>query len=756
MPRALKIILIIFTIGLIGLLSLCGIGFHLLHRTIPQTEGSLTLEGLKDSVQVYRDHYSIPHIIAANEADAYFAQGFVTAQDRMWQMDLWRRAANGRVSQIFGRNGMRQDSLALTIGFRRIAIQLEKQISPAQRARYQAYSNGINAYRNAYKGRWSLEFIMFGYYPAPWTVLDCLTMSKWTAWNLASGWNHEVITGELLRQLGHVQFKALFPGTDWSKTDIHAIKIADLPTIQPELLIPSIPPGNSSAWVVSGAKTQTGLPLLAGDMQTEHMLPSNWYEIHLISDAMDVSGLTIPGIPGVLMGHTPALGWTISHIPSRDINLVLVNKNEHIDIIRESIILPRDSSISLTIETTQYGPIVSDLLGSKGPDYALSWTGMKSGESGEAIYSINTSKNLNDLQKALDNWNLSAFAFIFADTLGNTGLRTAGRLNPNKLLPRRSQAQYSIKPQHISIMNPPSGLVYNAKNSYFKNYSCITPLDSRSQRINAMLTNNDSLSIRDMQALQNDMLSPWAATLAHQIFTMIDINRIADDDLSKLLENWETWPGSMQAGSKEAAIFQVFLYQYARKTLLPLIGETLLKHFWSMPEAVRQAIEEMITQQYSPLIAGQGRDKEVLIHSAMDSTAAWLHKNLGAASNWSLGNLQTLTLTHPLGDHPLLAPTFNLGPIAMGGSPTTVSAVQADLKHIRSGVSTRLIVDLSNRNQHLAIIPNGQSGHIIDAHYKDQMPLFLNKQYHPCISSIRQIKRSGWKKLSIYPESTND
>ena len=760
MPRALKIVLLLILIGFIGLMALCGVGFQMIHRTLPQTEGQIHATGLTHPVDIFRDGYHIPHILAQSDEDAYFAQGFATAQDRLWQMDLWRRAGWGRLSQIFGRTTLAQDSLAVIIGFGRTVLALEQKITPETRQQLTAYANGVNAFIDTHRGKLPIEFMILGYKPAPWTVADCLMMTRILAWNLNQGWPTDAVMTEIFRKLGPEALAALMPEHAVSQYKRNAINRQALPAIPLDQLTGQAAVGGSNGWVVSGRRSTTGKPMLAGDPHTAHMLPGLWHEVYLSGDKLDVTGLALPGLPGVLMGHNTAIAWTATHLPADDADLIWLNPDTPLETVQETIRLPRDSVIQVTVRLCPQGPVVNDLLHIDRPLMALRWSGHDVSDDVAALTAINLAADWKAFRSALSRFHLAPFHFLYADTSGHIGMQAAGAVYARAglgVLPRRSNWTAPLPFHQLpSQLDPPLGALWAANTGLPHGVPGLEAVGSRMHRLGNKLGGRDTLRMADMKRLQGDMISPWARDLARDVAAQIDTNRLEDKDIAHSVTAWQSWDGNMHAGSREAAVFQIFLKTLAEKTMVPVLGKTYFAHYWKQAHLARQALAAMIRSDHAFFIEGQNRNRSAVLHAALDATGEWLRKNTGDAAQWRLGNLLSLTLTHPMGTHPLMAASFNLGPVAMGGSPTTINVAGFTDFNVSWGPTARMVVDLGHRDNSVSVLPAGESGHVLHEHYRNQLPLYRDRQYHPSLSDTSRIRRSGWHKLILTSEPVHE
>ncbi|GAB4530097.1 MAG: penicillin acylase family protein [Anaerolineales bacterium] len=382
-------------------------------KSFPQTDGTVQLPGLHAPVDIYRDKYGVPNIYAQDQHDLFFAQGYVHAQERFWQMDFWRHIGAGRLAEMFGQGQVDTDTFLRTMGWRRVAEQEWAQMDPAVRVIFEAYADGVNAYLNDHQGSaLSLEYVVLGlltpdYAPAPWQPVDSLTWAKAMAWDLRGNMNLEIERAVLSKTLTPEQLAELFPPYDFERQPVivphpvlegvsggasgAAIPQNALPPLESltsraaaldSVIGPSGEGIGSNSWVVSGDKTSTGYPLLANDPHLGIQMPSIWFEVGLHCQPknaecpFDVVGFSFAGNPGVVIGHNDRIAWGFTNTGPDVIDLFIEkinpdNPNQYeyngqwvdMDIVHETIQVAGGDPIDLTVRYTRHGPIISDSYG---------------------------------------------------------------------------------------------------------------------------------------------------------------------------------------------------------------------------------------------------------------------------------------------------------------------------------------------------------------------------------------------------------
>ncbi len=491
------LVVIVIVLGLVA-----GGGFlYISRRPFPQISGSLRVAGLQNTVTVIRDKWGVPHIYADNSHDLFLAQGYVTSQDRFWQMEFWRRIGAGRLSEILGKATLSNDLFIRAIGWRRASEADFKLLGPEERDTLQWYANGVNAFINTHKDNLPLEFTLLGltgakFTPEPWTPVDTITWGKVMAWDLGDNWDTELLRSRLLTKYGDERgtqiINALWPAypadhpfmvpRDVAWRNLGQGGVAEAADLR-ALLQTGKEGIGSNNWVIAGSKTTTGKPLLANDMHLAIQMPSIWYEVGLHCRAVSascpysVTGFVFPGVPGVVVGHSDRIAWAVTnlgpdvqdlyieHVNPQDPNQVeFQNKWEDVQVIPEAVRvtgknLPQDfeptanmqvsydaatnvTSVVFDVRVTRHGPILNDVVKSlrNSPDaVAMKWTAIQPGANViPALLMIDRAQNWNEFREALKHWDVPSQNFIFADVDGNIGYQSPG------LIPMRASGDGSL------------------------------------------------------------------------------------------------------------------------------------------------------------------------------------------------------------------------------------------------------------------------------------------------------------------------
>ena len=527
MRRASRIGLIL--VAFLGLLLIAAAvaGFILVRSPFPNTDGTVTLAGLQSEVEVYRDEYGVPHIYAENERDLFFAQGYVHAQDRFWQMEWSRHVGQGRLSEIVGEDALEPDRFIRTVGFNRMAAESldhYEHEAPEAMAILEAYSAGVNAYLESEEGAYSinqtiLEQVRGSWDIEPWEPLDTISWAVVMAYDLGGNMRSELTRAELNRVLGEATTATLLPPYPYDRRPV--IAPTDDLTNRDELLdetedaglarpdsvvdwqrvntnvVGELPPDGlafgagfvgSNNWVVGGEHTASGLPLLANDPHLGIQMPSIWYEVHLNAPGWDVTGFTFPGVPAVVIGHNDHIAWGVTNVGPdvQDLYVEKVNPSNprqyefegewrEMDVVEEVIRVNGGEDVTLEVLLTHHGPIVSDVLDGTGDPLSLRWTIQEPNRVLQSILLLNQAEDYDAFREALRYFDAPSQNFVYADVEGNIAYQTPGRIpireNSNGLVPvpgwtGEYEWQGYIPFEELpALFNPDQGYVVTANNA---------------------------------------------------------------------------------------------------------------------------------------------------------------------------------------------------------------------------------------------------------------------------------------------------
>ncbi len=794
---------IIVVIGIVVLLVVLLIslgGYLLLRRSFPTIEGTVQVAGLKAPVEIYRDRWGIPHIYAQNVEDLFFAQGYVTAQDRLWQMEFNRRVGSGTLSEVLGEATLETDRFIRTIGWRRVAEEEAANLDKETRTILEAYATGVNTFID--KASLPPEFVILGFKPHPWTPADSIAWAKVMAWDLGGNWEAELFRASLIEKLGEEKANQLAPPYP-----------ADAPLIIPPEALGYQTPGidhllrqarqlkkvlgaqgaglGSNNWVIDGQKSATGMPLLANDMHLGIQMPSIWYEVHLVGGGFNVEGYSFPGVPGVIVGHNEDIAWAVTNVGPdvQDLYIEKVNPANpdqyeyqgqwlEMEILEEEIEVKGEEPVVERVCLTRHGPIITPVVEGATETLALRWTASEPNQISKSVFMLNRAKNWQEFREALKHWAVPSQNFVYADREGNIGYQMPG------WIPIRAQGQglvpvpgwtgeyewegYIPFEELPHVFNPPTHYIVTSNNRvvgddypYFISHDWAV---HRARRLVELLESRDDLSIEDIKVIQADTYSLPAEKLLPYLLALEPEGWLQERAMNQL----EGWDLHNEAQSTGAGIFQVFYLMLVNNTFADELGDEL---FARTPHhlALEAMIEEPDSPWFDDVTTPERENRDDIVRRSFAEACDLLGKRFGDVPHeWAWGRLHTVTFDHPLGAVKPLNLIFNRGPIAARGSGFTVnaagfdySAFAEDLKpaeigevfSVQSGVSQRLIVDLSDFSNSLSIHTTGQVGIPFHKHYGDMIPSWQGVKYHPLLWEKDDIEENREGLLILEPKS---
>jgi len=761
------------------------------HACLPQLDGVLQVPGLAARVEVLRDARGVPHLRAQSLEDLLFAQGYVTAQDRLWQMDLSRRLAEGELSEIFGERTLRFDIENRTLGFRQACERAVAELDTDTRKLLAAYARGVNAFISAHRDRFPVEFLLLRYQPRPWREADSFAVAANIAQLLGTSWPDDLMRERIRAKLGEELSSDLFP--DRSALDQ---PVAELPTAPaaspPKPQVSSTPDfadldpvlaavtsvGSSSArslgsnnWVLAGSYTQSGKPLLANDPHLGHSIPSVWYMIHLKAPGLDATGVSFPGMPAVILGHNERIAWGatntgpdvqdlyVESFNFRDSNKYLHNAEWVEAAIRNEVIKVRGKrDYHFTVKLTRHGPVISH---DGDRDLALRWTALEPRALHFPFLRINRAKNWEEFVAALRDFSGPQQNFIFADVDGNIGFYAAGwvpiRKQGNGSVPVPGSTDDYDWTGYIPFeglphaYNPSEGIIATANGRVVPDgypYLITSKWEApyRTVRIYQLLRAGSAFTVPDMLRIQMDIHSLDDEWLAKQLVSASFHHAPQSDDARFALSLLVHWDGEARTDSAPTLVCEVTRRALLERLLKPKLGANLAGYSWPMSTTF---LENVLTNQWTRwLPPGDASFGETLVKS-LEEGVKRIPKLVGSHSDrmWQWGETIPLTFQHPLsGGFPLLRRLLDVGPFPQAGTETTVRLATSNL-----GPSMRMVVDFSNFDSSVQNITLGESGQVFSPYYRDQFDAWYNGRSFPMLFSDSAVERGAVHKLVLEP-----
>ena len=759
---------------------------HAIRKSLPQTSGEITLSGLREDVKIIRDTYGVPHLYAENEPDLLFAFGYAMAQDRLWQMDFYRRLGHGRLSEVLGKELVEVDRYFRMIS----AAGSNKKIPDDIAFLPQSFADGVNAYLETHLNRLPFEFKVLGYKPEPWTDEDYFAILKAINWGLGNGWRVDRTAAKMLEKLGTEKWKEAFPVWPEGAPLIipEGLKaVSELPDpfsnamVWVERLTGLSIPGASNNWVVSGKKSVTGKPILANDPHLGLTIPSIWWEAHMVCPTINVSGFALPGVPGIAVGHNLHVAWGVTNVMVDDVDFYVEKINpenprqywvndhwEEMKVKEDTIRVRGQDPVKIEILLTRHGPIVSDTKSSRERALSARWTFTEGLAPTRAAYLLAKAKNIEEVKEALRYWEVPGQNLVFADVDGNIGYWCCAtipiRSKGDGILPMPGWTdEYEWKgyvpfEKRPHLINPKEGFIATANNKviddsypYF-----ITrywePLD-RITRIRQLLNEKEKLSVDDFKRMQQDIYSVLASEMVPRMIQVLE-RRFTDEDGQRAKDILSKWDFIMDKDSAGACLFEVTFRKMMDTVFRDELGEELFQEYLKTSTFPPSALRRMIRKGSSSWF-GQ-KTLEDILATSLKQMFSELRETLGGdIEQWTWGKIHSLTFEHAFAKKKLLARIFNLGPFPVGGSHLTINMryyLYGEPYSAKHGVSERMIVDLSNMGGAFHVLPTGESGHPKSPHYKDQIDLYLSGRYHPAWTDPQEVERNKEATLILRPK----
>lgn len=810
------------TVGVIvgAAASIAGLGtVAALYRPLPRTRGTVRLAGLHHRVEILRDCWGVPHIYATNNDDLFFAQGYVHAQDRLWQMEMNRRTAHGQLAELFGARALDADRFVRVLGFSRTTHREIERLDADSRAVVDAYVCGVNTFLETRKSALPLEFTLLRQRPRPWDAVDVLVWSRVVSLSLSSDWKAKLLHARMVAHLGEERTRELMP--DYSNASPLTVPagVTYSPTIGQKALQAAAAtapflqsdagPQGSNGWVVSGERSTTGFPLLANDTHLNLTLPSIWYEAHLEGGDYRVTGITFPGIPGVLIGHNEQIAWGVTNglIDVQDLYIERFHPNdpllyawnddwEQAELVREEIaVRGQKEPVVEEVRITRHGPIITSVATpadsplAPNEELAFRWTALDPGNVFRAALKLNRARDWYDFRAALVDWNTTPQNFIYADVEGNYGYALSGRV------PLRAQGDGRLPvpgwegsyewigtiPNEAmpAAYNPPEGVLVTANNRIADHtYPYCASLRGdwinsyRAMRIHEMLATRPQHDVQSFSRMQQDQRSLPGLELA-RIVGDLPLQDVLQAQVRDLLAAWD---GELTAESLGGTIYTTLRYHLYRCVYAEVehlwsgglgrgVLTTLAAHYYDFRglERILNRLAEAHRngQMDEPADAWLGTERTWtgVLQQALARSVDELSQRLGNdPQQWQYGRIHRLKLSHPLGRIPLLAPLLNRGPWKTGGDMDTVC--MGYLPHDPVALpfyvapSCRQIFDTSNWDASLSVLASGQSGHPASPHYCDMASLWRSGDYHPMLWSKEHVRQYEVARLVLEPADT--
>jgi penicillin G amidase len=752
---ALRIGIALTLLVFVAVIVLTGWFYRTATASLPQLDGELRVPGLNASVTVIRDTSGVPHIEAASLEDLFFAQGYITAQDRLWQMDMSRRYGRGELSEIFGQRTLSVDKRHRILQTRQAAERAVAALNPRDKALLDAYVRGVNALVTAQREHLPIEFHVLGYAPRPWTAEDSMMVGVNIAESLSSEFLVEHAREAVTAKLGGELAADLYVSGSWRDripgVSRDAVPLSDavgqtqdggaedralLQRAMAELCDTCFPGSNN--WVLSGAHTVSGKPLLSNDMHLQHSIPNVWYEVQLQSGDFNVAGVSFPGLPFVVGGHNQFIAWGFTNLGPDVQDLFIETFNSDGKYLApegwlepqhslETIKVKGGTDVIVDVLRTRHGPIVTDLLPGEARKIALQWTIYDPQAVQLPFFEMNAARNWKDFTAALAQFGGATQNVVYADVDGNIGYHAAGRVPLRKAgtgavpVPGADGsgdwAGYIPFEQLPGTYNPSSGIIATANarvvpEKYFYRLANQWGSPYRTERIYRVLESGRKFSAADLLALQMDTYSEFDRVLANNLVYAVDHANNPSERIRKAADLMRGWNGYVEVEAVAPTIATHTRRKLWRLLLEPKLGPDWERYQWFGSSVALERILQSRPARWLPAAYPTWND---LLAKAVDDavTDPVAPRDL---ANWKWGSYSPITLQHPIfGDIPLLNRFSGPGTRPQSGSGSlTIKAAGKVF-----GASQRATYDVSDWNASTLNIVTGESGQLFSPNYNN-------------------------------------
>ncbi len=763
---------------------------------LPQIEGTITLNGLSAPVEILRDRWGIPHIYAQNRADLFFAQGFVHAQDRLFQMDLNRRTAQGTLSEVFGEIALDTDRAIRTFGFNRLGRIDFERAAPEVRDALTAYAAGVNACITHPNTKLPVEFTLLGHKPAPWQPEESAHFSRVMIWQLSHAWQGEILRAEIVDKVGlkhaaelEIHYPAGNPTTLPQGIEFNAL--------DPDSLLRKIPGPfldrgkGSNAWVVTPHRSATGGAVLSNDMHLAVSMPSLWYEVHLNAPDLHVTGVSLPGVPMVLVGHNDRIAWgmTLAYTDAEDLFIEQLDaQNRYLykdawhaaEIIEEPIrVKGRKEAHMERVIVTRHGPIISDVVGYPAQKVAVHSMALQPVPALEGWLRLNAARGWDDFVAAMRCIEAPQLNVAYADVDHNIGYWVSGsvpvRAKGNGSTPAPGwtgeyewvgEVPFEEMPH---ALNPAQGYLVTCNHKivpddYPHFLGNVWMNGYRARRLADLIEEQDQLTLQDHARFHKD----FTCLPGIELQTLLkDFPTPEGGPAARALQLLSAWDGILNPESVGGAVYEVLRYTLVRNLFVPSLGGELTKRlmgegfhpllmhaneFFGQDTVV---LLRMLTNPASWWVQQAG-GYESWVTRSLEEALGWMRANLGEDEGcWAWGNFHQVNFEHPLGAQKPLDQVFNRGPFPIGGdtdTPCQTAMSPGSPYDNRAWSPTfRQIVDMSDLSKSLSMHPPGQSGQLASPYYDDLAEPWLNVEYHPMLWTREQVNCEASHILILKP-----
>lgn len=791
-----------FLIGFFTILLLLFVfSFFWLKATAPKYSGELELQGLTETVEIIYDDFGVPHIYAKNAEDAYFALGFAHAQERLFQMEMIKRATSGRLSEILGESLLPTDKIMLTLSIRRAAERSAKKAFEKTGSEYHkqslAYLEGINSFID--QGNLPIEFTLIGFEPEHFTPEDIFTALGYMSLSFATAISIDPMMSNIYNKLGE-KYLIDFSTDSLSNAKLYNEDASDFLSgalspleLQDYLPIPIWEGSNN--WVMSKERSKSGKVLLANDTHIAYSQPSVWYEAHINYPGFEMFGYYMAGVPFALIGHNNNYGWGMTIFPFDNMDLYREKINpanpeqywhngnwNNFSEVDYKIKVKDSEDFVFKLKSSIHGPMLNQAYQSISKleeNPICLWWALHETEttSLKALYQINNSKNIDAFEKAMELVDIIGLNIVYGDKDDNIAWWATGKIpirpatvNSKLILDGSDSTNdhtgYYSFDKNPKLINPEDGFICTTNNPPIRVDGILYPgyyyRGYRAQRITDIVNSQNTWSLEDMKRIQNDVKSDRDVRMRNLVLSSIDLNQLKSEGTiyAQALGKFAEWDGEYNINSIAPTIYTSMVYHILKQAMADELGEYQFERSVDLLP-IKTSLETLFTNETSPWWDDVNTKENIETRNQQFAKGLKLAlndltENLGKdLSNWKWGKVHTLTHVHPIGRKKPFDKIFNIGPFAdKGGNGVVIKEAYKYSGHgpyeVKSGPAMRMLVDFAQAGKSLSIIPTGQSGNIMSPHYADQAEMFVNGEYR--VQEMDKEKLQDFRVLTLLPK----
>ena len=753
----------------------------------PNYNGEIQITNTSEDVTIYFDEIGVPHITAKNQTDAYVALGYVHAQDRLWQMELIRRIAAGRLSEIFGEELIKTDKLFSGLGIEEASAKTIRNLDK-NTASYQmavAYLNGINQYIE--NGKTPIEFTLVGVEKETYSLKDIYNVFGYMAFSFAVAHKTDPMLTEVKEKLGPLYFNELIGAENKNLTLIKNEKNPEITAAFSQAMnglmdvLPISPFIGSNSWVIGADKTKNGKVIFSNDPHIGYSQPSVWYQAHIKTPNYEMYGFHLALVPFPLLGHNKDYAYGLTMFENDDIDFYVEennpeNKNQYrfkenyfdYDLIEKQLKVKDEKDSLYTIKVSKHGPLMNGIIENLDVEkpVAMQWIYTKlENQILEVAYEMSHAKNLKDFKKGASKLHAPGLNMMYGDAKNNIAWFASGKLykysHPlytktflNGASGEDEIAAYLDFEENPQAINPTSNYVYSANNQPDSIANMLYPgyylFEDRARRIVDLVAPKNDWTKEDVAKMLLDVVSITAPKVSKNLIKSLDQSTFSPSEKT-VLGILEKWKGSFDKNEIAPVIYSRFVYEFQKNTFADEMGKGFYQ-FVNTP-FIEKVLPVQVEKEQSiwwDNIATKDKTetKQEIVTMSFKRAFSFLEKQLGAnVADWKWKRVISVEHEHALGEVPLLRNYFNVGPFVTAGGDQVINNQIYDIDStgyytVKAGPSTRRIVDFSDVENSLAILPTGQSGRIFSAHYKDQALKYLNGDFVKMSLNEADIEKS--------------